>query len=427
MLIAGYIFLGIEAAVSCMIALKWLGIQRRRRVVLSFIAGMICGSVFCLNMSVRASYLACQAFLILYLPIVIYPQERMMDENAVMGATAAVSVACALNGMFQVTSSTLLEIKGISLFFRITLTILCLTGVFLFCRTLSGNFPGNGWQEYFRMEEEGGEKTGKATAVYYLFPIFGFALSLSAVSGIYRVSVMLLEWFAFFAGLHMLDLIIVNRKERLNVLTEKQYRDEMQTYMSVIRSQRHDYNFHVQTLHGLILRKDYDACEKYLGELLGDSINMNALLPLKDAAVGALILSFQNRARQRGIPMEIVIENDLSQIATNVYETNKVIGNLLQNAIDETEMLSDKSYGVKLSILKRGEFCIINVSNRTRSWDPAQAYQMGVSSKTGHEGVGVASIQSLAAKYGGVVYSRLEEDIRFFIAKIPLSLIKGAG
>ena len=350
-----------------------------------------------------------------------------MDGNAVMAATAAVSVACALNGMFQVTSRTLLWMEGISLFFRIVLVMLCLAGSFLFCRSLSGNFPGRDWQEYIGMEEGNGKTAGKVPAVYYLFPIFGIALSIPAVGEGAGISMMLLEWFAFFAGLHMLDLIIENRREQLNVLTEKQYRDEMQTYMSVIRSQRHDYNFHVQTLHGLILRKDYEACEKYLGELLSDSINMNALLPLKDAAVSALILSFQNRARLSGIPMEITIENDLSQIATNVYETNKVIGNLLQNAIDETEMLPDKSYGIKLSILKRGEFCIINVSNRTRSFDAAQAYQLGASSKTGHEGVGVASVRALAAKYGGIVYSRLEEDILFFVAKIPLSLIKGGG
>ena len=115
----------------------------------------------------------------------------------------------------------------------------------------------------------------------------------------------------------------------------------------MIRSQRHDYNFHVQTLHGLLLRKDYDACEKYLEELLADSVRMNRILPLADAAVSALLLSFQSRAAAQGIGLQIDIENDLSQIATNVYETNKIIGNLLQNAIDETERLKDKSYRIR--------------------------------------------------------------------------------
>ena len=182
-----------------------------------------------------------------------------------------------------------------------------------------------------------------------------------------------LALFAFFGGLRLFCLVVAASRERESLRTEKQYRDDMQTYMSVVRSQRHDYNFHVQTLHGLLLRKDYEACEKYLEELLQDSVAMNRLLPLKDAAVSALILSFQSRAQQEGIRLEITVENDLSQIATNVYETNKIIGNLLQNALDETERLTDRSFGIHLTILKRGEFCIINVANEARQgipWPP---------------------------------------------------------
>lgn len=51
-------------------------------------------------------------------------------------------------------------------------------------------------------------------------------------------------------------------------------------------------------------------------------------------------------------------------------------------------------------------------------------YRVGRSSKEGHEGIGIASIQALAAKYGGVVYSRMEGDIIFFVAKLPLQLYK---
>lgn len=57
------------------------------------------------------------------------------------------------------------------------------------------------------------------------------------------------------------------------------------------------------------------------------------------------------------------IQNDLARIATNVYETNKIISNLLQNAIDETVTHEDRCYGIWLTILKRGEYCVIRVSN----------------------------------------------------------------
>lgn len=419
MRIISYSFLGVGAAGACFLAFWWLGTERRRSMALSLVAGIICGLSTCLNLNMEMSAAVCFLFLMLFIPIMMQPGYVVID------VVAAVSIACSCFGMLQMTIGTLLKIETISIFFRIILIVICLSGAVLICRLMSEEFPSTGWQEYF-VENETMENVRRPLMIElgFLFVCYGLCLGIPAVTGIYSLTVMCLTWFVFFGGLKLINLIISSRKEKNAILTEKQYRDEMQTYMSVIRSQRHDYNFHVQTLHGLLLRKDYAACEEYLEELLKDSIAMNQLLPLQDAAISALILSFQSKAAQSGIRMEISIENDLSQIATNVYETNKVIGNLLQNAIDETEMLPDKSYGIKLSILKRGEFCIINVSNRTRYENPMENYQIGSSSKMGHEGIGIASIQALAARYGGVVYSRMEKDIIYFVAKLPLRVIK---
>ncbi len=416
MLIVSYSLLGIGAIVSCGLAFRWLGMRWRHCVTLSFIAGIICGLVFCLNMNIQVSIAIDMLFLALYIPIIMQPRCNVID------VIATVSIACASYGVLQMTADTILQIGLISPFFRIMLVVICLAAFCIICRVMSENFPGKDWKEYFLSETVDGNSGWGLPGFCGLFVIYGVSMAFPVLAGIRSFSVLLLEWSGFFGGLKLIDLIISNRKEKLTILTEIQYRNDMQTYMSVIRSQRHDYNFHVQTLHGLLLKKDYHACEEYLDELLKDSIEMNQLLPLADAAISALILSFRSKALQRGIQMEILIENDLSQIATNVYETNKIIGNLLQNAIDETEKLTDKSYGIKLSILKRGEFCIISVSNKTRDGKPMAAYQVGHSSKEGHEGIGISSIQALASRYGGVVYSRMEEDIIFFIAKLPLRL-----
>lgn len=419
MLIAGYSFLGVGAAVSCYCAFEWLGTERRRSVALSLIAGMICGLSFCLNRDIQISGSICFLFLLIYIPVVLEPKSAWIDIAGVL------SIACAQFGMLQVTIGVIFRIDFLSFFFRVMLVVLSFLSAYGICGRISEEFPGTGWQEYVsgQKTEIGGERRLMTEFGLY-FAVYAVCLVMPAAAGIHTIPVMCLEWFAFFGGLKLICLVVLNRKEKRAVLVEKQYRDEMQTYMSVIRSQRHDYNFHVQTLHGLLLRKDYEACEKYLNELLKDSIEMNQILPLQDAAISALILSFKNKAAQSGIGMEISIENNLSQIATNVYETNKVIGNLLQNAIDETERVADKSYGIRLSIIKRGEFCMINVSNRVSRANPMETYQVGHSSKEGHEGIGIASIQALASKYGGAVYARVEGDIIYFAAKLPLRLIK---
>ena len=402
--------LGMAAALSCALAFRWLEIQWRRNLFLSLLVGLVCILILSLGLAAWQGRALCVLLMCGFIPVI------SEDRSSAADLVAADSMAAAAFGMLGVVCDTFLSMKGISVFFAISLILLCYVGAATGIYNISADFPEKDWQEtFFSGRREKREW-------FLLFIALGVSCALPMLFSVKEWPVLALEIFAFFCGIKLLTLMISHRKEKQSAMTEKHYRDDMQTYMSVIRSQRHDYNFHVQTLHGLLLQKDYAGCEKYLQDVLEDSIQVNRLLTLADPAIGALILSFQGQAQSRGIPMTISIENDLSAVVTNVYETNKIIGNLLQNAIDETEQLADKSYGVRLSILKRGEFCLIHVSNQTRTGDPMKDYHVGKSEKQGHEGIGISAIRALAARHGGVVYSRVEGDVIYFVAKIPLKL-----
>lgn len=235
----------------------------------------------------------------------------------------------------------------------------------------------------------------------------------------------------YWGALYAACLAAAYHRTRLTALIDQNYHAEMQTFMNVIRSQRHDYNFHVQALSGLIESGDMEACRQYIRNLKKDSIAMNTVLPIKDPAIAALIHSFRTTALEDGIELHLDIQNDLSCVVTSVYETNKIIGNLLQNAIDEVRTHKDKSFGIHLYIIKRGENCIIHVANKlSLGEDEAQAYlqemyRPGHSTKANHEGIGLSSIQNLLQRYRGVVYSRLDGDVLHCVAKIPIRLEGG--
>ena len=69
MLIAGYGFLSVGAAVSCYFAFAWLGTETRRSVVISLLAGILCGLSACLNMGMRMGGIVCFLFLAVFIPI----------------------------------------------------------------------------------------------------------------------------------------------------------------------------------------------------------------------------------------------------------------------------------------------------------------------------------------------------------------------
>ncbi len=424
MLVLEHLFLCAASILSCLTALRWIGTPKRRCLLLSAIQGAlnlcvgICGAYFLAD---RYSGALSLLVLIFYLPIALNSLA-----HATFQSIAAVSIACAGMGCLQAATGFLLDWTAISPSFRVALTVLVLGGCGLLWHWMSPLFPGTQWLEVF--EDTSAKVFPKNEKEFCgLLMAYGLSCALPGMIGLQSVWMLIPVCFWQIGGLYLINLILSHQKEQQLLSSEQQYRSEMAAYMSTIRSQRHDYNFHVQTLSGLLNRGDYEGCKRYLQNLTEDSVGMNELLPLADPAISSLILSFRSRAQQDGIKLEISIENDLSQIATNVYETNKIIGNLLQNALDEARQLKDKSYGIHLSILKRGEFCMIHVSNRTAGTQPMAAYQYGKSQKASHEGIGIASIQALANRYGGLVYFRMEGDIIHFVAKIPLVLAKEAG
>ncbi len=233
---------------------------------------------------------------------------------------------------------------------------------------------------------------------------------------------------AFWGIIAFLIFMHTYQREHAVLFAEQQYREDVQSFLTVIRSQRHDYNFHVQTLAGLIRAGDLAECQRYMDTLEQDSAAMNAVLPVKDPAIAAMLHNFQLLAARENITLHMDIKNDLSQVATNVYETNKIISNLLQNALDETRKHADRSYGIWLTILKRNEYCVIRVSNALDTQLSAEQinriFQPGYSTKQGHEGVGLNSVRLLVNRYRGMLETKLEENIIHFVVRLPLTYAK---
>lgn len=289
-------------------------------------------------------------------------------------------------------------------------------------------FPEKDWQSAFKKKEEQGMKLRR---IYmYILPAFVCLVLWIAAAGFIQrhLYLVILECILYWLTVLILILMPAYAQKQTAVSAEQQYRGEMQSFLNVIRSQRHDYNFHVQTIAGLIRQGKIDDCMKYVNALEEDSAIMNTILPVKDPAIAALIHNFQVMAVREGIQLHIDIRYDLSQIATNVYETNKIISNLLQNAIDETVTHEDKSYGIHLTIIKRGEFCVIRVSNAIlKTPDKEQLgllYQQGYTTKKGHDGVGLSSLKTLVSKYRGVIYTEAENNVISFVARVPIDYTK---
>ena len=196
---------------------------------------------------------------------------------------------------------------------------------------------------------------------------------------------------------------------------------ESRDYMNVIRAQRHDYNFHLHAVVGLIESGEYEECRRYLEKMAGEAADVNDIMPVSDAVVGSMLHNMRQEARKRGSDITYDITYDMADVLCNGFECNKIIGNLLQNALDAMTTQEALAHGVHMAIFKRRGNTVITVENYfAGSRDQiARMFEPGYSTKRRHEGIGLGMVLRTVRQYGGRIYPEFEENLIRFVVNIP--------
>ncbi len=241
---------------------------------------------------------------------------------------------------------------------------------------------------------------------------------LSALSGALLTCAFLLED----AGVFWLQYEFTRRIEAESLCsTMGQWQSESRDYMNTIRAQRHDFNLHLQAMTGLISSGRYEECQAYIERLNAEAADVNDIMPVHDAAIGSMLNNMREEARRRGSDIVYNITYDMQDVICNSFECNKIIGNLLRNAIDALHTREDLAYGIRLDIFRRRGNAVIRTTNRFTG-DPdsiAHVFEVGYSTKGGHEGIGLPMVRRTVEKYGGRVYSEFGEDSIRFVVNLP--------
>ncbi|WP_188006748.1 sensor histidine kinase [Sporosarcina sp. ANT_H38] len=215
--------------------------------------------------------------------------------------------------------------------------------------------------------------------------------------------------------------IILFKNEKVQLFLDQQYQKELLSFFSIIRSQRHDFNFHLTAINGLIQKKEYDACKTYIEEMVKSATVINDLLPLHHPATAAMLSTFKEKAAAKGITIEFMILNDLRNCPCSVYEINKVIGNLLQNAVDEVEQHPNHKQPIVVEMNTQRNQLLITVTNEINIMGDKldNLFQVGFSTKIHHEGLGLPIVKKIVEKYQGIVYPELDGGFISFHISIP--------
>lgn len=230
----------------------------------------------------------------------------------------------------------------------------------------------------------------------------------------------------YLSYLFFINLEISLIKSLKNNNVENQYKKEVQGFMEVIRSQRHDFNFHLQSIHGMIYNNKFDECKKYVENMVKDVQQVSEVVPLYYPAISAMLTSFREMALSKDITMNIEIRYNMKDVNCSIYDINRILGNLLQNAIDE---LSTKNYREKVitvNILQRMNMCIMTVSNKISNKnkdDFKTMYNFGHTSKNMHDGIGLHTVNKIVKKNNGLIHTEFDDNNINIVIYIPIKNI----
>ena len=172
-----------------------------------------------------------------------------------------------------------------------------------------------------------------------------------------------------------------------------------------IRAFRHDFNNIIQALGGYIQAKDMDGLEKYYSQLLKDCQEVNNLTGLNpesinNPAIYSLIASKYYLATEKGIEFDLDIFMDLNSIDMKIYEFCRILGILLDNAIQATQECEEKQITVTIRKDNRCKRQLLIVENtyKEKDIDTEKIFEKGYSTKEGNTGLGLWEVRQILLK-----------------------------
>lgn len=232
----------------------------------------------------------------------------------------------------------------------------------------------------------------------YIISIYHFNFS-TTVTVIMILS--LLVYFVF----SMYSILRTNKLEQTakDLETEKIYNKTLSILHDNIRCFKHDFNNIVQVIGGYIDLNDMNGLNKYYQSLLKEcklNNNLNLLNPqtINNPSIYSLLNNKYYQALQYGITMNFEIFSDLSTINFNIYEFTRILGILLDNAIEAANETTEKIIEIQFKSDSKKQLFIIENSCADNNISTTKIFEKGYSTKKNNSGIGLWKVHNILSK-----------------------------
>jgi two-component system sensor histidine kinase AgrC len=219
------------------------------------------------------------------------------------------------------------------------------------------------------------------------------------------------------------------KKLKTNLKQLELHNKTLELLYSNTRAFKHDFFNIVTALGGYINAKDMNGISNYYNKILDEcdtTNNLSTLNPkiINNPAIYNIIASKYFKADELNIKFDIKVFINLNQLNMDVYDFSRILGILLDNAIEAAEKCKEKNIKIEIQDFKHKKCQILTIKNTylDKNIDISKLSEYGYTSKVSDKemhGIGLWQVSKIVKKYQNVLLDTSKDD-KFFKQELAI-------
>lgn len=234
-------------------------------------------------------------------------------------------------------------------------------------------------------------------------------------------------FFNFICLLVYFALSIYSLAKIMNLVTTTQKLQNAEEYNKTlhilhdsVRGFKHDFDNIVTTIGGYIKTNDMKGLEKYYSQLEEDCEKVNNLYILNpdiinNPGIYNLLTTKYGEAVRKGIKVNLTFLLDLNNLHMKIYEFARMLGILLDNAIDAASESDEKVLNIVFRNDSKNNRNIILIENtyKDKNVNIDEIFNKGITGKENHTGLGLWEVKQILKKNNNINLYTNKNDTYF--------------
>ena len=260
--------------------------------------------------------------------------------------------------------------------------------------------------------------------------IFGFLnIFLQGILSVKYIDILPIEFtfFNFLCLLFYFGLSFYSLAKIMNLVTTTQKLQNAEEYNKTlhilhdsVRGFKHDFDNIVTTIGGYIKTNDMKGLEKYYSQLEEDCEKVNNLYILNpdiinNPGIYNLLTTKYAEALRKGIKVNLTFLLDLNNLHMKIYEFARMLGILLDNAIEAASESDEKVLNIVFRNDSKNNRNIVLIENtyKDKNVNIDEIFNKGVTGKENHTGLGLWEVKQILKKNNNINLYTNKNDTYF--------------